>query len=48
MKKINLFLLGISMCILAALTSCNKESAKTPATTHGKSGHRRYDRGKWR
>jgi hypothetical protein len=33
MKKINLFLLGISMCILAALTSCNKESAKTAATT---------------
>jgi 6-phosphogluconolactonase (cycloisomerase 2 family) len=33
MKKINLFLLGISMCILAALTSCNKESVKTAAST---------------
>jgi 6-phosphogluconolactonase len=33
MKKINLFLFGTSMCMLAALTSCNKEAAKTTATT---------------
>src|SRR5579863_250254 len=33
MKKINLFLLGSTMCVLAALSSCNKESAKTALTT---------------
>ncbi len=33
MKKINFFLLGITMCILTALASCNKESAKTSAAT---------------
>lgn len=32
MKKISLFFLGSSMCMLAALTSCNKESAKTAVT----------------
>src|SRR4051794_1659456 len=32
MKKMNLFLSGIAVCILTALASCNKESEKTAAT----------------
>src|SRR5664279_6162767 len=33
MKKVNRFLVGISVCMVAALASCNKESAKTASTT---------------
>jgi 6-phosphogluconolactonase len=33
MKKINLFLLGISMSMVFVLAACNKESAKTNTTT---------------
>ncbi len=33
MKKINLILLGSSLCLMTAIISCNKESAKTSATT---------------
>jgi 6-phosphogluconolactonase len=33
MKKIKFFFLGSSLCMLAALTACNKESAKTNAAS---------------